>query len=291
MICGDVGFGKTEVAMRAAFLAVMDGRQVGILVPTTILAEQHWNNFRTRFKDLPVRIEMISRFRSPKENKAVIDDVARGKIDILVGTHRLLSKDVQFPKLGLLIIDVEHRFGVADKEKMKKIRKLVDVLTMTGTPIPRTLHMAMLGIRDLSVIQTAPPDRQAIRTFVAHFEYGLVREVILRELNSGGQVFFVHNRIENIANIAGHLRALIPEARIGIGHGQMNEHQLENVMRDFIENRINLLVCTAITSNRDWIFPTPTPWSSIAPTTSAWRSSINFVDGLGARAKRPTRIC
>ena len=246
LICGDAGFGKTEVAMRAAFLAVMDGRQVGILVPTTILAEQHWNNFRNRFKDLPVRIEMVSRFRSPKENKAVIDDVARGKIDIVVGTHRLLSKDVQFPKLGLLIIDEEHRFGVADKEKMKKMRKLVDVLTLTATPIPRTLHMAMLGIRDLSVIQTPPPDRQAIRTFVAHFEDGLVREVILRELNRGGQVFFVHNRIENIANIAGHLRALIPEARIGIGHGQMNEHQLENVMRDFIENRINLLVCTAI---------------------------------------------
>jgi len=246
LICGDAGFGKTEVAMRAAFIAVMDGRQVAILVPTTILAEQHWNSFCTRFKDYPVRIEMVSRFRSPKQNKAVVDDVARGKVDIVIGTHRLLSKDVQFAKLGLLIIDEEHRFGVADKEKMKKLRKLVDVLTLTATPIPRTLHMAMLGIRDLSVIQTAPPDRQMIRTFVAHFEDGLVREVILRELNRAGQVFFVHNRVENIANIAGHLRALIPEARIGIGHGQMNEHQLENVMRDFIENRINLLVCTAI---------------------------------------------
>jgi transcription-repair coupling factor (superfamily II helicase) len=246
LICGDAGFGKTEVAMRAAFLAVMDGRQAALLVPTTILAEQHWNTFRNRFKDYPVRIEMVSRFRSPKENKAVIDDVARGKVDIVIGTHRLLSKDVQFARLGLLIIDEEHRFGVADKEKMKKMRKLVDVLTLTATPIPRTLHMAMLGIRDLSVIQTPPPDRQAIRTFVAHFEDGLVREVILRELNRGGQVFFVHNRVENIGNIAGHLRALIPEARIGIGHGQMNEHQLENVMRDFIENRVNLLVCTAI---------------------------------------------
>jgi transcription-repair coupling factor (superfamily II helicase) len=246
LICGDAGFGKTEVAMRAAFIAVMDGRQVAILVPTTILAEQHWNSFCTRFKDYPVRIEMVSRFRSPKQNKAVVDDVARGKVDIVIGTHRLLSKDVQFAKLGLLIIDEEHRFGVADKEKMKKLRKLVDVLTLTATPIPRTLHMAMLGIRDLSVIQTAPPDRQMIRTFVAHFEDGLVREVILRELNRAGQVFFVHNRVENIANIAGHLRSLIPEARIGIGHGQMNEHQLENVMRDFIENRINLLVCTAI---------------------------------------------
>ncbi len=246
LICGDAGFGKTEVAMRAAFIAVMDGRQVAILVPTTILAEQHWNSFQNRFKDYPVRIEMVSRFRSPKENKAIIEDVVRGKVDIVIGTHRLLSKDVQFAKLGLLIIDEEHRFGVADKEKMKKLRKLVDVLTLTATPIPRTLHMAMLGIRDLSVIQTAPPDRQMIRTFVAHFEDGLVREVILRELNRGGQVFFVHNRVENIGYIAGHLRSLIPEARIGIGHGQMNERQLENVMRDFIENRINLLVCTAI---------------------------------------------
>jgi transcription-repair coupling factor (superfamily II helicase) len=246
LICGDAGFGKTEVAMRAAFISVMDGRQVAILVPTTILAEQHWNSFSTRFKDYPVRVEMVSRFRSPKENKAVIDDVARGKVDIVIGTHRLLSKDVQFAKLGLLIIDEEHRFGVADKEKMKKLRKVVDVLTLTATPIPRTLHMAMLGIRDLSVIQTAPPDRQMIRTFVAHFEDGLVREVILRELNRGGQVFFVHNRVENITNVTSHLRSLIPEARIGIGHGQMNEHQLENVMRDFIENRINLLVCTAI---------------------------------------------
>ncbi len=246
LICGDAGFGKTEVAMRAAFVAVMDGRQAAMLVPTTILAEQHWNSFRQRFKDYPVRIEMVSRFRSAKENKAVTDDVARGKVDIVIGTHRLLSKDVQFGRLGLLIIDEEHRFGVADKEKLKKLRKLVDVLTLTATPIPRTLHMAMLGIRDLSVIQTPPPDRQAIRTFVAHLEDGLVREVILRELNRGGQVFFVHNRVENIHYMASHLRSLIPEARIAIAHGQMREHQLENVMRDFIENRTNLLVCTAI---------------------------------------------
>jgi transcription-repair coupling factor (superfamily II helicase) len=246
LICGDAGFGKTEVAMRAAFIAVMDGRQAAVLVPTTILAEQHWNTFSNRLKDYPIRIEMVSRFRSPKENKAVIEDVARGKVDIVIGTHRLLSRDVQFARLGLLIIDEEHRFGVADKEKIKKLRKLVDVLTLTATPIPRTLHMAMLGIRDLSVIQTPPPDRQAIRTFVAHFDDALVREVILRELNRGGQVFFVHNRVENIAYMASHLRSLIPEAHIAIAHGQMNEHQLENVMRDFIENRINLLVCTAI---------------------------------------------
>jgi len=246
LICGDAGFGKTEVAMRAAFLAVMDGRQVALLVPTTILAEQHWNSFRERFKDYPVRIEMVSRFRTAKENKAVIDDVANGKVDIVIGTHRLLSRDVQFARLGLIVIDEEHRFGVADKERLKKLRKLVDVLTLTATPIPRTLHMAMLGIRDLSVIQTAPPDRQAIRTFVAHFEDALVRDIILRELNRGGQVFFVHNRVENIDYMARHLRTLIPEAKIAVAHGQMNEHQLEKVMRDFIENRVNLLVCTAI---------------------------------------------
>ncbi|MDO8433527.1 MAG: transcription-repair coupling factor [Candidatus Binatus sp.] len=246
LICGDAGFGKTEVALRAAFIAAMDGRQIAVLVPTTILAEQHWNTFRERFKDYPVRVEMVSRFRSQKENRATIEEVARGKVDIVVGTHRLLSSDVQFPRLGLLVIDEEHRFGVADKERIKKLKKLVPVLTMTATPIPRTLHMAMLGIRDLSVIQTAPPDRQLIRTFVAHFDDDTIRDAMLRELNRGGQVFFVHNRVENIDYMAGHLRALVPEAKLAIAHGQMNERQLENVMRDFIEKRINVLVCSAI---------------------------------------------
>ncbi len=246
LICGDAGFGKTEVAMRAAFIAVMDGRQVAVLVPTTILAEQHWNTMRKRFEELPVRVEMISRFRSAKENKAVIDDVARGKVDIVVGTHRLLSADVNVPRLGLLIIDEEHRFGVADKERIKKLKKMVPVLTMTATPIPRTLHMAMLGIRDLSVIQTAPPDRQQIRTFVAHFDDSLIRDVIMRELNRGGQVFFVHNRVENIEYMARHLHTLIPEAKIAVAHGQMPEKKLEDVMRGFIENRVNVLVCSAI---------------------------------------------
>jgi transcription-repair coupling factor (superfamily II helicase) len=246
LLCGDAGFGKTEVALRAAMIAIADGRQVAMLVPTTVLAEQHWLTFRRRFKDYPVRVEMISRFRSVKENKAVIEDLKRGAVDIVVGTHRLLQRDVEFKRLGLLIIDEEHRFGVADKERVKKLRKLVDVLTMTGTPIPRTLHMAMLGIRDLSVIQTPPVDRQAIRTFVAHFDDGLLREVILRELNRGGQVFFVHNRVENIEYIARHLRAVVPEANLAVAHGQMPEHQLERVMRDFIENRANLLLCSAI---------------------------------------------
>jgi transcription-repair coupling factor (superfamily II helicase) len=246
LICGDAGFGKTEVALRAAFIAVMDGRQVAMLVPTTVLAEQHWNTMRRRFDGYPVRIEMVSRFRSARENKAVIEDVRNGKIDIVVGTHRLLQDDVEIPRLGLLIIDEEHRFGVADKERIKRLRKLVDVLTLTATPIPRTLHMAMLGIRDLSVIQTPPPDRQAIRTFVAHFDDGLLREVIMRELNRSGQVFFVHNRVENIEYMARHLRALVPEAKIAVAHGQMKERQLENVMREFIENHVNVLVCSAI---------------------------------------------
>jgi transcription-repair coupling factor (superfamily II helicase) len=246
LICGDAGFGKTEVALRAAFVAVMDGRQVAVLVPTTVLAEQHWNTFRQRLAEYPVRVEMVSRFRSARENKTVIDDLGRGTVDVVIGTHRLLQSDVQFAKLGLLIVDEEHRFGVADKEKIKRLRKLVEVLTLTATPIPRTLHMAMLGLRDLSVIETPPPDRQAIRTFVAHFDDGLLREVILRELNRGGQIFFVHNRVQNIDYIARHLRAVVPEAKIAVAHGQMNERQLENVMREFIENRVNLLVCSAI---------------------------------------------
>jgi transcription-repair coupling factor (superfamily II helicase) len=246
LICGDAGFGKTEVALRAAFVAAMDARQVAVLTPTTVLAEQHWNSFRKRFKDYPLKIEMVSRFRSPKENRQVIEELRKGQVDIVIGTHRLLQPDVEFPKLGLLIIDEEHRFGVADKERIKRLRKLVEVLTLTATPIPRTLHMAMLGIRDLSVIQTPPPDRQAIRTFVAHFDDGLIRDAIVRELNRGGQVFFVHNRVENIEYIARHLRSLLPEAKIGVAHGQMKEHQLEAVMRDFIEERVNVLICTAI---------------------------------------------
>ncbi len=246
LICGDAGFGKTEVALRAAFICVMDGRQVALLAPTTILAEQHWSNFSKRFKDYPVRVEMVSRFRTPRENRRVIEEVRRGLVDIVIGTHRLLQPDVEFPRLGLLIIDEEHRFGVADKERVKRMRKLVEALTLTATPIPRTLHMAMLGIRDLSVIQTPPPARQVVRTFVAHFDDGLIRDVMLRELNRGGQVFFVHNRVENIEYMARHIQNLVPEAKLAIAHGQMKEHELEKVMRDFIENRINVLVCSAI---------------------------------------------
>jgi transcription-repair coupling factor (superfamily II helicase) len=246
LICGDAGFGKTEVALRAAFVAAMEGSQVAMLAPTTVLAEQHFNTFVKRFKGFPVRIGMLSRFVSAKESRVLIEELKSGRLDIVIGTHRLLQSDVQFRRLGLLIIDEEQRFGVRHKERIKKLRKLIDVLTLAATPIPRTLQMAMVGIRDLSVIQTPPLDRQSVRTFVAHFDDGLIREAALRELNRGGQVFFVHNRVENIYYIARHLRALLPEAKIAVAHGQMAEDELERVMREFVTNQVNLLVCSAI---------------------------------------------
>ena len=246
LICGDVGFGKTEVAMRAAFLSVLDGRQVAVLVPTTVLAQQHFNSFRNRFQGHPVRVEMMSRFRSTAENKEVVKGLAAGTVDVVIGTHRLLQKDIQFKNLGLLVIDEEHRFGVKHKEQLKQMRKLVDCLTLTATPIPRTLQMSMLGIRDLSVIETPPIDRLAIRTYVMRFDEGIIREAILREQARGGQAFFVHNRVETIEIRARRLRELIPEATFAVGHGQMNEHQLEKVMTDFMEKKVDVLVCSAI---------------------------------------------
>ena len=210
LICGDVGYGKTEVAMRAAFLAVMDGRQVAVLVPTTVLAQQHFDTFRQRFEGYPVRVEMLSRFRTRTESQAVVKGVASGEVDIVIGTHRLLQKDVVFKNLGLLVVDEEHRFGVKHKERIKQMRKLVDVLTLTATPIPRTLQMSLLGIRDLSVIETPPVDRLAIRTYVTRYDEGIIREAILRELARGGQVFFVHNRVETIEMRARRLRELVP---------------------------------------------------------------------------------
>jgi len=246
LICGDAGFGKTEVALRAAFVAAMEGFQVALLAPTTVLAQQHFNTFAKRFTGFPVRIAMLSRFVGSKQTRTVIEELKSGRLDIVIGTHRLLQNDVQFKRLGLLIVDEEQRFGVRHKERIKKLRKLVDVLTLAATPIPRTLQMAMVGIRDLSVIQTPPVDRQAVRTFVAHFDDGLIREITLRELNRGGQVFFVHNRVENIHYIARHLRSLLPEAKIAVAHGQMAEDELERVMGEFVENRVNFLVCSAI---------------------------------------------
>ena len=249
LVCGDVGYGKTEVAMRAAFKAVLDNKQVAVLVPTTVLARQHWESFRTRLKDFPVRVEMVSRFRSAAENRQTLAAAAAGKIDILIGTHRLLQRDVSFRDLGLLVVDEEQRFGVSHKERLKKFRAEVDILTLTATPIPRTLHMSLSGMRDLSVIETAPVDRLAIRTYVTRFDDDLLREAILRELRRGGQVYFVHNRVKTIDAMAEHLQALVPEAKLAVGHGQMAEKDLERVMIDFIEGKSNLLLASTIIEN------------------------------------------
>jgi transcription-repair coupling factor (superfamily II helicase) len=246
LICGDVGFGKTEVALRAAFKAIQDGKQVAVLVPTTVLAQQHFDTFSRRLAAFPVKIEMISRFRSPKEQDAIVQMLARGEIDILIGTHRLLSKDIHFKDLGLLVVDEEQRFGVRHKERIKQMRENVDVLTLTATPIPRTLHMSLAGIRDLSVIDTPPEDRVPIKTYVLPYDEQLVREAILREMDRGGQVYFVHNRVQSIYHVADKLRWLVPEAEIGVGHGQLEEHQLERVMLDFFSGKDDVLVCTTI---------------------------------------------
>jgi len=246
LICGDVGFGKTEVALRAAFLAVLDGRQVAVLVPTTVLAQQHFNTFRQRFEGYPVRVEMLSRFLTRTEAQNVVKGVASGAVDIVIGTHRLFQKDISFKNLGLLVVDEEHRFGVAHKERIKQMRKLVDVLTLTATPIPRTLQMSLLSIRDLSVIETPPIDRLAIRTYLTRYDEGLIREAILREMGRGGQVFFVHNRVETIEMRARRLRELVPEASIVVAHGQMHERDLERVMAAFFAKKTHVLVCSAI---------------------------------------------
>lgn len=246
LIAGDVGYGKTEVAMRAAYLAVMDNKQVALIVPTTILAEQHFNTFRERFADFPVEVRMLSRFLSRKEQKDVIDELAAGKVDIVIGTHRLISKDIEFHNLGLLIVDEEHRFGVSHKEKIKKIKTQVDVLTMTATPIPRTLSMSIMGIRDISIINTPPPNRLSVKTYISEFDPEVIKEAIAREISRGGQVFFVNNRIRSMAAMKKYLERLVPEVRIGMAHGQMEEHELEQVMLDFVDKRIDVLLSTAI---------------------------------------------
>ena len=249
LLCGDVGYGKTEVAMRAAFKAVADSKQVAVLGPTTVLAFQHYETFRRRFAAFPVRIEMLSRFRSEKEQKKVIEDLEAGKVDIVIGTHRILSKDVKFADLGLLIVDEEQRFGVAHKERIKELRKNVDVLTMSATPIPRTLHMSLVGLRDMSLIETPPKDRLAIQTNVAPFGETLVQRAINEELNRGGQVFFVHNRVESIGAIAALVQTLVPKARVVVGHGKMKETELEKVMMKFVRDEADVLVSTTIVEN------------------------------------------
>jgi len=246
LVCGDVGYGKTEVAMRAAFLAVEGGKQVAVLAPTTILAQQHLQTFRHRFRNHPVRVEMVSRFLTSKEIAVVLQGAAKGAVDIVIGTHRLLQKDVEFKDLGLVVIDEEHRFGVVHKEKLKKMRELVDVLSLTATPIPRTLHMSLIGIRDLSIIETPPMDRLAIQTYVTRYDERLIRDAILREVERGGQVFFLHNRVETIDRLALKLADLIPEAKMSVAHGQMRPKELEKVMADFLENKTQVLVCSAI---------------------------------------------
>ncbi|WCE28627.1 transcription-repair coupling factor [Vibrio sp. SCSIO 43137] len=246
LVCGDVGFGKTEVAMRAAFVSTDNGKQVAVLVPTTLLAQQHFENFRDRFANLPIRVEVLSRFKSAKEQKQIMQDTQDGKVDILIGTHKLLQSDIRFKDLGLLIVDEEHRFGVRQKEKVKAMRADVDILTLTATPIPRTLNMAMSGMRDLSIIATPPARRLAIKTFVRQQDDAVIREAVLREIMRGGQVYFLHNQVETIEKVAEDLAKLIPEARVTTAHGQMRERELERVMNDFYHQRFNLLVCTTI---------------------------------------------
>lgn len=249
LVCGDVGYGKTEVAIRAIFKCAQEGRQSAILVPTTILALQHYNTLCERFADYSIRVEMLSRFKSAREQKAIIAGIREGAVQVVIGTHRLLSKDIAFPNLGLVVVDEEQRFGVRHKERLKQLRTAVDFLTLTATPIPRTLYMAMSGLRDLSIIHTPPPDRHPIKTRIIHFEDGQVAEALLRELNRGGQVFFVHNRIHNIHEIVERLAKIVPHARIAVAHGQLDEDELETVMMDFIERKYDILVSTTIIEN------------------------------------------
>lgn len=246
LVCGDVGFGKTEVALRAAFVAVMGGKQVAVLAPTTLLVEQHAQNFADRFADFPVKVASLSRFNNSKATKAALKGMADGTVDIVIGTHKLVQDDIKFKNLGLVIIDEEHRFGVRQKEQLKRLRANVDILTMTATPIPRTLSMALEGLRDFSLITTAPSRRLAVKTFVKPFSEGSVREAVLRELKRGGQVFFLHNEVDTIENMRERLETLLPEARIGVAHGQLREHELEQVMRDFLQQRFNVLLCSTI---------------------------------------------
>ena len=246
LICGDVGYGKTEIAIRAAFKAVQENKQVAYLAPTTILAQQIYNTFSQRMKDFPVRVDLLCRFRTAAQQKKTISDLKKGQVDIIVGTHRILSKDVQFKDLGLLVVDEEQRFGVAHKEKIKQLKTNVDVLTLTATPIPRTLHMSLIGIRDMSVLEEPPMDRVPIQTYVMEYNEELVREAITRELARGGQVYYVYNKVRDIDEVTSRIQELVPEANVAFAHGQMRENQLEDIMYRFINGDIDVLVSTTI---------------------------------------------
>jgi len=280
LVCGDVGFGKTEVALRAAFIAAMSGRQVAVLCPTTLLAEQHAATFRDRFRAWPVTVAELSRFRTGKESAKVLAGLADGTVDIVIGTHKLLSDKAQFKNLGLVVIDEEHRFGVRQKEVLRKIRAEVDVLTLTATPIPRTLSMSLEGIRDFSVIATAPERRLAVKTFVTSEQDGTIREAVLRELKRGGQVYYLHNEVNTIENTRARLETLVPEARIAVAHGQMRERELEHVMRDFYQQRFNVLLCRR-----------PIRSSLSVLTNSVSRSSISCAVVSVDRTIRRMPIC
>ncbi|NIP60895.1 MAG: DEAD/DEAH box helicase, partial [Gemmatimonadetes bacterium] len=249
LICGDVGYGKTEVAIRAAFKAVQDGKQVAVLAPTTILVEQHRHTFDERLADYPVRVRALSRFRSRGKQEEILSELAAGTLDIVIGTHRLLQKDVEFHDLGLLVVDEEQRFGVRHKERLKQLRTSVDVLTLTATPIPRTLYLSLSGIRDLTLIRTPPRDRMPIITHVLRWSPRIVQEALQRELDRGGQAFFLHNRVETIATAAERVRRLAPDAEVAVAHGQMNGGDLDEVMRAFVDGELDVLVCTSIIEN------------------------------------------
>ena len=268
----------------------MGGKQVAVLAPTTLLVEQHAQNFADRFADFPVKVASLSRFNNSKATKAALEGMADGTVDIVIGTHKLVQDDIKFKNLGLVIIDEEHRFGVRQKEQLKRLRANVDILTMTATPIPRTLSMALEGLRDFSLITTAPSRRLAVKTFVKPFSEGSVREAVLRELKRGGQVFFLHNEVDTIENMRERLETLLPEARIGVAHGQLRERELEQVMRDFLQQRFNVLLCSTIIETGIDI-PTPTPSSSTAPTNSGWRNCTNFVGASAVATTKPTPTC
>ena len=286
LLCGDVGYGKTEVAIRAAFKAVVDGKQVAVMVPTTVLAQQHYLTFKERMRNFGVNVEMLNRFCSTKEQKRILQNLEDGRVDILIGTHRLLQSDIHFPDLGLLIIDEEQRFGVAQKEKIKKWRTGIDVLTLSATPIPRTLHMALVNGRDMSVIESPPEDRLPVETYVSEYNDGMIKEAIERELRRGGRVYYVHNRVGGLEAIAGKLRKMVPGLNIKIAHGQMNEDMLEDAMVTFYEGGCDVLLCTTIVENG-----LDVPLANTIIIDGAENFGLSQLYQMRGRVGRSSRLC